>query len=930
MDTPDAPRHRHNLYLIDGSGYIFRAFHALPPLNRPDGTPVNAVLGFTNMLVRLLDDVGADRIAVIFDAGRTTFRNDIYPEYKANRDEPPPELIPQFALIKEATRAFNVPAIELEGFEADDLIASYAAAAVEAGDEVTIVSSDKDLMQLVRDHVRMLDPMKNRKIGPDEVIEKFGVRPDKVVDVQALCGDSVDNVPGIRGIGIKTAAELINQYGTLDELLARAAEIKQPKRRESLIEGAEMARISRELVRLKADVPLPMALDAFVKRAPDQEVLQAFLAQQGFRTLMNRLGADFTPKGERAGAHVPALTVETAREPERPYELVQDLAALERWIERATLAGAVAVDTETTSLDTMVAELVGVSLALGEGDACYIPLGHVAPDGAGGGGQLDFSAESGPKQIKLADALAKLSPLLEDPSVLKIGHNIKYDAEIFARYNIELGPVDDTMLLSYALEGGLHGHGMDELAALHFGHETIKYKDVAGTGKGHIGFARVALDKALHYAAEDADITWRLHERLKPRLLADRMVTVYETIERPLIPIIAAMEREGVKVDRTGLKRLSGDFAQKLAGLEDEIHRLAGHPFNVGSPKQLGVVLFEELKLPGGKRGKNGDYSTDSGVLEPIAAAGNDLAARVLDWRQISKLKSTYADALVEQINPDTGRIHTSFSMAAASTGRLSSTDPNLQNIPVRTEEGRKIRSTFIAEAGWKLLSVDYSQIELRLLAEMADIQSLKDAFRDGVDIHALTASQVFGIPLEQMDKETRRKAKAINFGIIYGISAFGLGAQLGVPSGEASAFIKAYFERYPGIRAYMDSAKAYAREHGFVKTLFGRKIHMPGIADSNQARRAFAERQAINAPIQGSAADIMKRAMLRVPGALREAGLKARMVLTVHDELLFEVPVSEIDATSSLVRSVMEAAGGLTIPLVAEAGVGDTWAEAH
>ncbi len=914
------------LYLIDGSGYIFRAFHALPPLNRADGTPVNAVLGFTNMLVRLLGDTGADRIAVIFDAGRTTFRNEIYEPYKANRDEPPPELVPQFALIRDATRAFNVPAIELPGFEADDLIASYAEAAVAEGEDVIIVSSDKDLMQLINPNVTMLDPMKNRKIGPDEVIEKFGVPPDKVVDVQALCGDSVDNVPGIRGIGVKTAAELINTYGSLDALLDRAAEIKQPKRRESIIEGAEMARISRELVRLKADVPLPAPLSSFEKRQPDPATLHAFLTEQGFRSLAQRLAGTPPSSPTADTASAPRMTPSA---PEQRYELVQEMEQLDRWIARASKAGLVAVDTETTSLDTMTAELVGISLALAEGDACYIPLGHIAPNAASTT-ELNFDAAPPPKQIKLSDALARLKPLLADEAVLKIGHNIKYDTEVFSRYDVAVTPVDDTMLLSFVLEGGIHGHGMDELAELYLGHETIKYKDVAGSGKTHVGFARVPLDKALDYAAEDADITFRLHQVLKPRLLTERMVTLYETIERPLIPVLAAMEREGVKVDRDQLRRLSADFAQRMAALEDEIHRLAGRSFNVGSPKQLGVVLFEEQGLAGGKRGKSGDYSTHSDVLEPLAAAGNELAARVLDWRQISKLKSTYADALVEQINADTGRVHTSFMMAGASTGRLASTDPNLQNIPIRTEEGRKIRAAFIAEPGAKLLSIDYSQIELRILAEIADIAALKEAFRDGVDIHALTASQVFNVPLDQMDKETRRKAKAINFGIIYGISGFGLGQQLGVGAGVAAEFIKAYFARYPGIRAYMDGAKEFAREHGYARTLFGRKCHVPGIADKNPARRAFAERQAINAPIQGSAADIIKRAMLRIPAALVDAGLAARMLLQVHDELLFEVPEAECEKTASVVRVVMEGAAGLSLPLVADAGWGDNWDQAH
>lgn len=910
------------LYLIDGSGYIFRAFHALPPLSRPDGTPVNAVMGFTNMLVKLLGDTHTDRIAVIFDAGRLTFRNEIYSDYKAHRPEPPEELIPQFPLIRDAVRAFNVPCIEMDGFEADDLIASYAKAAAAEGEEVVIVSSDKDLMQLVRDGVAMLDPMKNKLIGRAEVIEKFGVGPELVIDVQALCGDAVDNVPGIRGIGVKTAAELITTYGSLDALLERAGEIKQPKRRELIQGGAELARISRDLVRLKDDVPLPCPLADLAKRQPDFPTVRAFLTEMGFRTTLARL--------EQQGFAAPEARP-TAIEPARPqpvdlhYELVQDVAVLDRWIERANALGVVAFDTETSGLDAMFADLVGVSLSVAPGDACYIPLGHTSHDET----QLDLGGDSRPRQIPLGDAIARLRPLLEDPAVLKVAHNAKYDMQILAGHGIQVGPVDDTMILSHVLDGALHGHGMDELAELHLGHVTIKYKDVAGSGKSHIGFARVPLDRALAYAAEDADITFRLHAKLKPRLVTERMTTIYETMERPLIPVVERMERHGIMVDRDGLKRLSGDFAQRMAAFEAEIYELAGRTFNVGSPKQLGQILFEEMGIPGGRKTKTGEWSTDSSSLEPLMLE-HPLAARVLDWRQLAKLKSTYADALVEQINPRTGRVHTCFSLAATATGRLSSTDPNLQNIPVRTEEGRRIRGCFIAEPGNVLLSVDYSQIELRLLAEIADIQSLKDAFRDGVDIHALTASQVFGVPLESMDKETRRRAKAINFGIIYGISPFGLAANIGVAQSEAKAFIGAYFERYPGIRAYMDNARLFAREHGFVRTLLGRRCHMPGITDKNPARRGFAERQAINAPIQGSAADIIKRAMLRVKAAMAEARLDGRMLLQVHDELLFEVPETQAEETASVVRRVMEGAVTLSLPLVAEAGYGRSWAEAH
>ncbi len=924
------PRH---VYLIDGSGYIFRAFHALPPMTRADGTPVNAVYGFTNMLLKLVEDSDADYIAVIFDAGRRSFRNDLYPDYKAHRPPPPPELVPQFALIREATRACNVPAIELEGFEADDLIAAYAKAAAALGAEVTIVSSDKDLMQLVGGKVTMHDPIKNRRIGEAEVVEKFGVGPAKVVDVQALAGDSTDNVPGVPGIGVKTAAELINSYGDLDTLLARAGEIKQPKRREALLANAELARLSRELVRLKADAPMPEPLDTFQRREPDPGVLLPFLELNRFRSIIARieprlgkaLAAESAAAASKPG---PARPAPVGSGPAR-YILVQDAAALDGWIARARAAGFVAFDTETTSLDTMRAQLVGFSLAVEPGEGCYVPVGHRAPGGdlLGGGDLL-------PDQIPLEDALKRLKPLLEDDSVLKIGQNVKYDLEVMAHLDLDIRGYDDTMLISYVLEGGAHGHGMDELALLHLDHKTIAYSDVTGSGKGQITFDRVPLDKACDYAAEDAEVTLRLHQVLKPRLMAERLLTVYETIERPLVPVVAEMEMAGIKVDAAELKRLSADFARRLAELETEIHKLAKREFNIGSPKQLGEVLFDSLGLGAGKKGKTGAYATGADVLEELAAQGHALPARVLDWRQLSKLKSTYTDALVEEINPKTGRVHTSFALAATSTGRLSSTDPNLQNIPVRTEEGRKIRRAFVAEKGHKLLSVDYSQIELRLAAHIAEVAALKEAFRKGEDIHAMTASQVFGVPIAGMDPMVRRKAKAINFGIIYGISAFGLSQQLGIPQAEAKAYIDAYFAKYPGIRDYMERAKDEARRKGYVTTLFGRRCHVPGIADKNPARRSFMERAAINAPLQGTAADIIKRAMIRMPAALAKAKLGARMLLQVHDELLFEVPSDEVEATAKLAKTIMEGAPGpavsLSVPLVAETGVADNWAEAH
>ena len=933
-----------HVYLVDGSGYIFRAYHALPPLTRADGTPVGAVLGYCNILFKLLQDTDADHLAVVFDTARVSFRNKLYDQYKAHRPEPPPDLVPQFKLVREATDAFNVARIERPDYEADDLIAAYARAAAAAGAAVTIVSSDKDLMQLVDDRIGMLDPIKQRPIGAAEVREKFGVGPDKVVDVQALCGDSVDNVPGVPGIGVKTAAELINAYGDLENLLAHAGEIKQPKRRQSLIDFAEQARLSKRLVRLDADAPLTVPLEALEVRPPDRDKLGAFLRENGFKNLMARVETRLgkaegaAAAAESAPAAAPVAPMALPPPPpdlgkvERRYALVQDLADLDAWIAAAAAKGVVAMDTETTSLNPAHAELVGVSLALEPGEACYIPLAHRA-NGAGELALGDAPAPAAPKQIPLEAALERLRPLFEDESVLKIGQNIKYDVEVLAGYGIAVAPVDDTMLISFVLEGGLHGHGLDELAELHFGHNTIKYKDVAGSGKGHIGFAAVPLDKARDYAAEDADITLRLHRLLKPRLLAERRLAFYETIERPLVRVVAEMERAGIRVDRAELNRLSQDFALRLVELEQQIFALAGHPFNIGSPKQLGEVLFDELGLAGGRKGKTGAYGTDAAVLEQLALT-HDLPARVLDWRQLAKLKSTYADALVEEINPKTGRVHTSFSLAGAITGRLSSTEPNLQNIPIRTEEGRKIRRAFVAEPGHVLLSADYSQIELRLAAHIADVGPLKEAFRAGADIHALTASEVFGVPMDEMTGEIRRRAKAINFGILYGMSAFGLAQRIQVPQAEAAEFIKAYFARFPGIRAYMERCKALCRDKGYVETLFGRRCHLPGIKDTNPARRGYAEREAINAPLQGTAADIIKRAMARIPAALAEARLAARMLLQVHDELVFEAPESEAQATAALVKQVMEHACApaleLSVPLTVETGMAANWEEAH
>jgi DNA polymerase-1 len=932
---------------------LFRAYFGIKTqMSRPDGTPTNAVYGFTQMLLKMADETDADHIAVIFDRARKTFRSDIYPDYKAHRPPPPEDLIPQFELVREATRALNIPAVDMDGYEADDLIATYARQAVEAGAEVTIVSTDKDLMQMVGPKIKMFDAMKNKKIGPDEVVEKFGVSPEKVIDVQALAGDSADNVPGVPGIGVKTAAQLIGEYGDLDGVLANAENIKQPKRREALIENADKARISRELVTLKADVPVEVPLGDLVAKPVEPEVLLKFLQEQAFKSLITRMeskyGVTAPPPDEPTMSAAKKAKDETtdagsAKGPtplvpevkEASYELVQDERALKAWIDAARAAGIFAVDTETTSLNSMEADLVGVSMSIEPGKACYIPVAHVAPESQGKLDLIDEPpakgiAKESVKQVARDEAVKLLKPLLEDPAVLKIGHNIKYDMEVLARYGIDVHPIDDTMIISYVLEGAQHGHGMDELAELHLGHHTIKYKDVAGTGKSQVTFDQVPLETALDYAAEDADITLRLHQGLKPRLVLDKMTGLYETIERPLIDVLNDMEQTGIQVDAKFLKSLSDDFAKRISDLGEEIHKLAGREFNIGSPKQLGEVLFDEMGLPGGKKGKTGAYGTGADILETLAVDGHELPARVLDWRQLSKLKSTYADSLVGQINPETGRVHTNYGQAIASTGRLSSTEPNLQNIPIRTEEGRKIRQAFVPAKGNVLLSADYSQIELRLLAHVADIDTLKEAFRDGQDIHAMTASQVFGVPVEGMDPMVRRQAKAINFGIIYGISAFGLARQLGISRGEAGDYIKAYFEKYPGIRDYMENAKESARENGYVTTLYGRKCFVPGINDKNGARRSFMERAAINAPIQGGAADIIKRAMIRLPGALKKAKLSGKMLLQVHDELVFEVPEKELDATAAVAREEMENVTELSVPLVVDAGSGQNWDEAH
>jgi DNA polymerase-1 len=990
------PHKGDHVFLVDGSSYIFRAYHALPPLTRKsDGLQLNAVYGFCNMLWKLLRDMKQEErpthLAVVLDKSEHTFRNVLYPDYKAHRPDAPADLIPQFALIRDAVRAFDLPCLEQAGFEADDLIATYVREACEVGATATIVSSDKDLMQLVNDCVIMYDTMRDRRIGPAEVVEKFGVGPDKVIEVQALIGDSTDNVPGVPGIGVKTAAQLIGEFGDLETLLARVGEIKQQKRRETLIENADKARLSKTLVTLDAHVPLEVPIADLAVHDPDARRLIAFLKAMEFNSLIRRVaefsGADpaeiepdaalkangtrpVTPQpgapvasvpgqGQLAFAlpvpapeHSPAkigttapalagLTPQTmaqariaaakaAKFDRSRYEAVLTLDRLREWVVRAVDVGVVAIDTETTGLDPMQAELCGFSLAVGANEACYVPLIHRR----GGDGTGLFPGEVVPTQMTAADALAVLKPLLEDRGVLKVGQNLKFDWQVLSRHGIEIASYDDTMLMSYVLDAGRRAHGMDTMAEDWLGHHTIRYGEVAGTGKAKQSFENAPIAKATEYAAEDADVTLRLWQVLKARLVAERMTSVYETLERPLIPVLARMERRGISIDRATLSRLSGEFAREAVGLEEEIKVLAGEPLNPGSPKQLGDILFGKMGLPGGKKTKTGAWSTSASVLDDLAEEGHKLPQKILEWRQVAKLRSTYTDALPGFVNPTTHRVHTCYALGATTTGRLSSSEPNLQNIPVRTEDGRKIRRAFVAAPGHKLVSADYSQIELRLLAEIADIPALKQAFRDGLDIHAMTASEMFGVPVAGMPGEVRRRAKAINFGIIYGISAFGLANQLGIPREEAGAYIKKYFERFPGIRAYMDATKEFCRKNGYVLTVFGRKCHYPDITASNPSIRAFNERAAINARLQGSAADIIRRAMIRMEGALAKERLTAQMLLQVHDELIFEVPDDEVASTLAMVKRVMEDAPhpavALSVPLRVDARAAANWDEAH
>ena len=927
----------HHLHLIDGSGFIFRAYHALPPLTRKsDGLPVGAVSGFCNMLFKIIEDQKGSNapthLVVVFDAKGKTFRSDIYPEYKMNRPPAPEDLVPQFPLTRDATRAFGLACIEQEGFEADDIMATLAIQARDAGGHVTIVSSDKDLMQLVGNGVEMYDAMKNKRIGSEQVVEKFGVGPNRVIDVQSLAGDSVDNVPGAPGIGIKTAALLINEYGDLDSLLERASEIKQPKRRETLIDNADQIRTSRDLVTLKTDMKMDCDLDDFAVHAPDPEVVLKFLSEMEFRTMSARIANKFgvsAPEikaSDKSNAENDIIELKHIPINTKNYELIDNINDLNRWIKKIYQRGYVAVDTETTGLNDMIVDLVGICLSVEIGEACYIPLGHTnGEDDLFGGASLCSG------QINLEEALTILRPVLQDPSIIKIGQNIKYDTKIFARYNVNLTPVDDTMLLSYAINGGKHNHGMDYLSERYLDHKPISIKSLLGSGKSAITFDKVPISDAVNYAAEDADITLRLWKLFKPMLHANSVTKVYEKLERPLIPVLAKMEMDGIKVDRNTLSRMSNNFAQSMSGLEAEIYDLAGQSFNVGSPKQLGEILFDKLELPGGKKGKTGAYGTGVDVLEDLASEGYELPVKVLDWRQMSKLKSTYTDALQGHINPNTGRVHTSYVISGASTGRLSSTDPNLQNIPIRSEAGRKIREAFIAEEGNVLLSLDYSQIELRILAHIAKIDTLKQAFHEGQDIHALTASQMFNVPLENMDPMIRRQAKAINFGVIYGISGFGLARNLRIPRKEAQSFIDTYFERFPGIRTYMDETVSFAKENGYVETLFGRKVHTSEI-NAKGPQAGFAKRAAINAPIQGTAADIIRRAMIQMPNAI--AHLPVKMLLQVHDELIFEVSKDALSETTEVVREIMEKASEpvvkLDVPLVVDAGFGSNWADAH
>ena len=936
----------HSLHLIDGSGFIFRAYHALPPLTRSDGLPVGAVAGFCNMIYRMIENNNGPNapthLAVVFDHKSKTFRSDIYPEYKANRPPAPEDLIPQFDLIKQATVAFNLPSIEVEGYEADDIIASYASKASELGASVTIISSDKDLMQLVGNGISMYDTMKNKVINREGVIEKFGVSPDKVVDVQSLAGDSVDNVPGAPGIGIKTAAQLINEFGNLDNLLNRAAEITQPKRRQTLLNHVNQIYISRALVTLKKDVPLPVPLHQLELQELEPETTINFTTTMEFKTLTSRISKSFNVPEKNYNSKIEVPETNTNKEihayfnniltPQYTnYSMINKKEQLLTWANKIKERGYFAVDTETSSLNELEADLVGISLSIYPGEAAYIPIGHTDNDLSGE--TLFHEKNYSPSQLSATEVLEVLKPLLESESILKIGQNIKYDMKIFHKHGIVMTCIDDTMLMSYAMHGGLHRHNMNLLSEIYLTHNPIKIQSLIGIGKNAKTFNQIPIDIATNYAAEDADITLRLWLIFKRKLLKSNMTQVYESLERPMVKLLAKMELTGISVNRKLLSEMSNSLGLRLSSLETEIYAEANQNFNIGSPKQLGDILFKKMSLPGGKKSKNGSYSTGADVLETIAISGNKFAEKILEWRQMAKLKSTYTDALRDHINKDSNRVHTSYIISGAATGRLSSAEPNLQNIPIRTEEGRRIRQAFIAKKNYSLLSLDYSQIELRILAHIANIPSLKTAFANNVDIHSLTASEMFNVPLNEMTPDIRRRAKAINFGVIYGISAFGLANNLRISREDAKIFIDAYFKRFPQIQEYMDSTIHFAKEFNYVETLFGRRVHTPNINTKGQASR-FAERAAINAPIQGSAADIIRRAMIRIPRILRENSLSADMLLQVHDALIFEVPTDEVTITSKLVAEVMETACNpiveLDVPLVVEAGVGQNWSEAH
>ncbi len=980
-----------HVFLVDGSSYIFRAYHALPPINRKsDGLQLNAVFGFCNMLWKLLRDMPEEKpthLAVVFDKSEKTFRTEMYSDYKAHRPDPPDDLLPQFKFIREAVHAFDLPCLEQDGYEADDLIATYVREACEAGATATIVSSDKDLMQLVNDCVVMFDTMKDKKIGPAEVMEKFGVPPNKVIEVQALIGDSTDNVPGVPGIGVKTAAQLIGEYGDLETLLNRANEIKQDKRRQSLIDNADKARLSKKLVTLDDHVSLDVPIGDLAVHEPEYKKLLAFLKAMEFNALTRRV-AEFSgidagaiasdprlatgtqaategisppapvdaqsSRAAKAGArakpaaagaeakvngalqpqalvHARAAAAHDRKFDRSRYETVRRRDRLEAWIARAREVGLLAIDTETTSLDPMLAQPCGFSLAVAPNEACYVPVAH--RQGGDGNSGL-FQGDRASDQMAEADAVAAMKPVLEDASVLKIGHNLKFDWQMFALRGIEMAPYDDTILMSYCVDAGRSDHALEQLARRYFGHGAIDYNELTKTGKTRIGFDCVDLAKATEYSAEKADAALRLWQVLKPRLIEYQVLNVYETLERPLLRVLAHMERRGISIDRNVLSRLSDEFAQEAAGLESEIQKLAGEPVNPGSPKQIGDVLFGKFGLPGGSKTRTGQWSTGARTLEDLAEQGHKLPQAILDWRQVSKLKSTYTDALPGFVNPKTHRVHTSYALAATTTGRLSSSEPNLQNIPIRTEDGRKIRRAFVSSAGKKLVSADYSQIELRLLAEIAGIEQLRKAFREGLDIHAMTASEMFGVPVKDMPGEVRRRAKAINFGIIYGISAFGLANQLGIGREEAGLYIRKYFERFPGIRDFIEETKKAAKRDGYVKTLFGRKCHYPDLVNANPSIRAFNERAAVNARLQGTAADIIRRAMIRMEDALTRHKLSAQMLLQVHDELVFEVPDGEVAHTLPVVARVMEHAPlpalSLSVPLHVEAKAADNWDAAH